>query len=419
VSTAPEEIPTAEIRFVEASEFYIKEYPKGDRLVDVKFRIAAIYYRRHHFDEALTRFQEIATDHPKHRAATTAANIVLDIYNIKKDYDKLADAASTFASTSGLGDASFRADMNQILSEIGFKRIEKLEAENKWDEAGDAYMKVYKASPAGPLAERALYNAYISYDKGGNAAHSAEASRLFIAKFPKSQYTERLTIGLAKAAESAYDFAVAQRLYVDFYHKYPKARDARKALYNAAVFAEVLEMNKEALALYTEYLRDRSIVEKEKRAIQVSLAKLYRKTGDLEKMTLTFRRLARDAGSHDEKMGYLGELARQLEQLGKTTDKEGLVKEMRWLHNAAPGEKLTGLGAYYVAEAEFRALADKRKRYDEIKLRFPPEDLVYLLRRKRSSSPAWERRMTRSSRWAYPSGASRPFTRRATRTTTS
>lgn len=382
VSLDAEELPVAEKRFIEVSDFYVKEYPQGARVVDVRFRVAAILYKYHHFDAAQAQFKDIALKHPRHRSATTAAHIVLDIDNIKKNYDALAQNAALFAKVEGLGDKEFHAEMAQLQTEVAFKRVEKLEAENKWAEAAEAYLVIYRASPSGPLAERSLYNAYVSFEKAGDVAKTAEMSKLFIAKFPKSAYTQKMQLTLAKNAERQYDFETAQRLYLDYARKYPKDKDARKALYNAAVFAEMLEMNKLALSLYNEYSKDRATTAEEKKAIQISEAKLYRKDGDLEKMALTYRRLAREAKSIDEKLTILAELVHQYETRGKLAEKEQLLKEMRWMYKSAGDAKVTGQGAYYIAETEFRGLSDRRKKYDEVKLRFPPEDLVYLLKRK-------------------------------------
>lgn len=382
----PKDIPDTERRFIEVAQIYIKEYPQGERIVDVQFRIAAVFYRYHHYDEALQIFKQIALQHPKHRSAVTAANIVLDIYNMKKDYENLDSTATLFANTAGLGDAAFKAEMGQISGEIGFKKIETIEAQNKWSEAGDAYYKVYKSNPAGRLAEKSLYNAVVSYEKAGDTPKSAEVSRLFISKYPKSEYTERLSLALAKAAEKQYDFDRAQRAYYDFYKKFPKNKESRKALYNAAVFAELLEQNTQALSLYNEYLRDKGVSYDEKKSIQISEAKIFRKQGKWDQVNLTYRRMVRDARSADEKLALMGELSRQFDRGGRTAEKEQTLKELRWMYEQGnKNSKNLGPGVQYVAEAEFRALDKKRESYDKIELRFPPEDLLYLIHRKQKS----------------------------------
>lgn len=382
IDLTPEEIPANEKRFLEVADYYIKEYPTAERIVDVKFRIASIYYRFHHFDTAQNLLKEIALKYPKHRSATTAANIVLDIYNMKKEYDQLDVTANLFAHTEGLGDASFKAEMAALSGQVGFKKIESFEANNKWKEAGDSYLNFYRNNPTGPLAEKSLYNAFVSYEKAGDVAKASEASRLFVAKFPKSEYSQKLSLNLAKLAEKQYDFETAQTLYQDYYRKFPKDKEARKALYNAAVFAELLEKNTAAITLYEDYLKNRDVTQEEKKAIHISEAKIYRKQGNWDKVTVIYRRMIREARSQDEKLKLLAELARQYEKGGKVTERTAILNEIRYMYDGVKGKKEGGLAVQYAAEARFRAVASKREKYEKVELRFPPQDLVYLLKRK-------------------------------------
>lgn len=379
VDLTPEDIPAAEKRFIEVAEYYIKEYPQGERVVDVRFRIAGVYYRRRHFDDAQNVFKEIALKHPKHRSATTAAHIVLDIDNIKKNYEALHSNAALFASTQGLGDAEFRKELQQIAGEIDFKQIETYEAKNEWMEAGENYYNFYKKNPSGALAEKALYNAYVSFEKANNISRASETARLFLAKYPKNDYAQKVTLALAKNAERQYDFALAQKLYQEFYKKFPRDKEAKKALYNAAVYAELLELNQLALDHYDEYLKHAHPSPDEKKAIHISQAKIYRKTGNWEKVNFTYRKLMRETRSEDERASYLAELTRQYEKSSKLKEKDAALKELRWQFK---GKGVKGLAAQYVAEAEFRAVSPQREKYDAVKLRFPAEDLVYLLKRK-------------------------------------
>lgn len=385
VDLTPKPIPEGERRFIEIAELYLKEYPTGGRVVDVRFRIAATYYRYHHYDRAQKEFEEIARNFPKHRSAVTSASLALDIYNIKKDYDGLDRVAAEFAKNPSLGDAKFRAEVAQISAQIGFKKIEKLETQNKWTDAGDAYLRVYKENPNGTLAEKSLYNAYVSFEKGNDLARAVETSKAFVAKYPKSEYTQRLILTQAKLAERQYDFDSAQKIYRDYARRFPKDKEARKALYNAAVFAELLEQNDQAQTLYQEYLRG-PVSEEERKSIQISQAKIYRKQGKLDRMNGIYRRLIREAKSVDGKLALLGELSRQYEREGRMAERGTILLEIRNMYSSSgKSAKALGSSVQYVAEAEFKSTSSARERFDKIELRFPPEDLVYLLRRKQKA----------------------------------
>jgi TolA-binding protein len=385
VSLTPEEIPDAENKFIEVGEYYIKEYPKGDRVVDVEFRIASIYYRRHHFDQAQLGFKNLALNHPDHRSATTAAHIVLDIDNIKKDYSSLTAHAQEFTSIKSLGDATFRKELAEIVGEIDFKGIETFEGRQEWAKAAASYFKFYESNPTSPLAEKALYNSYVSYQKQGDLQKTAEVAKLFVVKFPKSSYAGKIMLNLAQDSEKQNDFETAQKQYQEFYKKFPQDKEAKKALYNAAVYAELLEYNKLALQLYDTYLKEAKPSEKEVRAIDISKAKLFRKEKELDKSAAIYFKIAKESKSPSEKMEVLGELAKNFEKAGALLKKDSVVSEIKKAAEANKKVKPTGNAAYFLAESYFKDLGKQRTKYDAIKLRFPEADLITLMKRKQKA----------------------------------
>ncbi len=376
-----EPIPVHEQRFLEIGEYYLSEYPQGERVVDVRFRMAAIYYRHNYFAPALEIFQKVAVLSPKHRSATTAAHLVLDIYNIQKNYPKLNEVAAQFASIKDLGDAEFKREVEQILAQITFKGIEGYEKQSLWAEAAQAYWEFYSKNPKTDLGGDALYNALIAYERLNDSDKITELSRLFLKKFPDHQYSKRVMLVSAKLAERTYDVETALNVYEEFYRKYPQDPEAHKALFNAAVFSELIEKNSKALELYGRYLKDEKVSVEESRSIRLSLAKIHRRMGSWEKVNRIYRELSKEATSPEDRLAFLGELARSYEKGGKLGEKEALLKEMTKEYENNKRMR-TGPGVQYVAEAKFRELQKIREKFEMVKLRFPPEDLIYLLRKK-------------------------------------
>lgn len=382
VDQTPEEIPAAEANFIEVSEYYVKEYPTGDRVVDVQFRMASIYYRRHHFDEAQAAFKNIALRYPAHRSATTAAHIVLDIDNIKKDYTSLTSHAQEFTAIKGLGDVQFRNELNTIVGEIDFKQIETFETKKEWSQAGLNYLKFYEGNSKGPLAEKALYNSYVSYQKQGDLEKTSESAKLFLVKFPKSEYSGKIMLNLAQESEKQYDFETAQKQYQDFYKKFPEDKEAKKALYNAAVYAELLEYNKLALQLYDTYLKEGNPSGKETKAIEISKAKLFKKEKEMNKAAAIYLKLTKDSKSALERMEILGELAKSFEKAGMSEKIGSVVLEIKKIAQANKRVVPTGHAAFFLGASYFKEVDKERKKYDAIKLRFPEADLLALMKKK-------------------------------------
>jgi len=379
--TTKKDLTEPEKKFIEIVRFYVQEYPQGPHVADVTFREGVIYYQKNHFEDAAEVFQRITQKYPQHKTASTAAHLVLDMYNIRKDYSGLTAQAQKFYQQANLGDAKFKGEMKQIMGEVDFKLIEAIEKENKWTEAGDAYFRFYQANPKADLAEKSLFNAFVSYDKAENMEKTTEMARVFVAKFPKSEYTAKVLLNLAKSAEKSFDFEQAQRFYADYAEKFPNEKEAKKALYNAAVFAELLEKNKEAHRLYDQYVKEVRVNSDERRAILISQAKIYRKEGNWEKVKSSYRQLANESKNSDEKIQVLAELARIYEKAGKADEKNALVKEMRSQMDPKKRSNL-GLASFFVAEVEFGLVKPEREKYQKIRLRFPPDLFVSLLKKK-------------------------------------
>lgn len=384
VDTTPKDLTEPEEKFIEIAQTYRDEYPKGSHVGDVVFRVGTIYYQKNHFEKANEVFLGLVKEMPKHRTASTAAHLVLDMYNIRKDYSGLTKQAQAFYEQASLGDAEFKSEMKQIMGEVDFKQIESLEQKNEWADAGDAYFKFYQKNPKSDLAEKALYNAFVSYDKGEKTEKATEMARVFVSKYPKSDYTGKMILNIAKSAERAYDFEQAQRFYAEYAEKFPKEKEARKAVYNAAVFSELLEKNKEALKLFDTYLKEPGVGEDEKRAVRISESKIYRKDGNWDKVKSIYKELAKESKSQDERVKILADLARLLEKAGKTSDKDAVVKEIK--AQVDPKRKATlGLASSYLAEIQFNAVKPEREKYQKIKLRFPPDAFVALLKKKQKA----------------------------------
>ena len=384
IDTTPKDLTKPEEKFIEIAHFYAKEYPQGQHVGDVIFREGTIYYQKNQFEKADEVFQKLVRDNPKHKTAPTAAHLILDMYNIRKDYSGLTKQAQVFFEKPNLGDTKFKSEMKKIMGEVDFKQIEFLEKENKWTDAGDSYFRFYQNNPKAELAEKALYNAFVSYEKADSPEKTAEMARVFIGKFPKSEFSAKVILNLAKQSERSFDFEQAQRFYELYCERFPKEKESRKALYNAAVFSELLEKNKEAIDLYEQYLKQGAVSGDEKRAILISQAKIYRKMGNWEKVKSIYRSLANDSKNQDEKLKILAELTRLYEKSGKASEKQALAKEIR-SQMASQKKGSLGLASFYAAEVDFEKIKTERETYQKIKLRFPPDALVALFKKKQKA----------------------------------
>jgi len=381
VDTEPKDLSVPEKRFIEVALIYEKEYPTSPKTPDVLFRVGTIYYQKNQFEKANEVFTRLVKEQPGHRTAPTAAHLILDMYNIRKDYLGLTRQAEVFFAQKNLGDNNFKAEMKKIMGEVDFKMIEPLEKENKWEAAGQAYFQFYQKNPKSELAEQSLFNAFVSYEKADKQDKKSEMARVLVAKFPNSAYTPKALLTLAKDSEKNNDFERAERFYLEYAQKYPKETEARKALYNAAVFSDLLEKNQQALRLYDEYLKPGGVSKEERNAILESKAALYQRLKDWKNVDKTYRELMATENKSEDKLRLLAELGGLYERNGLKAERDKIRDEIRSKINPKMKTNL-GLASLFAAEADFLKIAPERKKYQSIKLRFPPDVFISRLKQK-------------------------------------
>ncbi len=316
---------------LEACERYLKYLPKGDKRVEIAFKAANIYYRYNHFDEAVKRFSEIALNYPDYkfengdRAGEVAANLVLDSYNLQKDFAKVNEWARKFYANDKLATGKFREDLSKLIEQSSFALVAQLEEKKQFSKAAEAYLNFVKDFPQTSIADQALYNASVDYFKGKQLDKAIQVRQSLISKYPRSRFVPDSIYANAEAQEAIGDFDQAAstfELYVKGYERslnekgggpvHSKARPSKRgkkgkekeeaaagdekkeekqkwdeskaqiALFNAATYREGLGQYKQALKNREHYLE---LWPKTKDAEQISMSiiSLYEKSGNYGK----------------------------------------------------------------------------------------------------------------------------------------
>lgn len=262
-SDKPSDIPKQKMRLVEACDRYAQLVPKdkADKLVAVMFKAGKIYYDYNHFDVAQKRFDDIATTHPGDKEAEFAANLVIDIYNVRQDWRNLYDFAVRYSKIEALvtGREKLQNDLTRYSEYAKFKLVQILEEDVK-KRGGDArlvaeaYQGFYDEFPKSENADKALFNASVAWDKLGERQLARKLRSKLLKEFPSSPLGADVAFYLAKSHEERTNYKTAAGLFASFAKKYPDDKRARDALYNAAVFFAGVGDVKQANALREEYL---------------------------------------------------------------------------------------------------------------------------------------------------------------------
>jgi TolA-binding protein len=332
------EIAEPKKSLLDACERYLKYLPKGEKRVEIAFKAANIYYRYNHFDEAVQRFSQIALEHPDYKfengekAGEVAANLVLDSYNLQKDYAKVNEWARKFYANDKLAVGKFREDLSKLIEQSAFALVAQLEEKKQFAKAAEAYLNFVKDFPATTIADQALYNASVDYFKAKMLDKAVEVRQALITKYPRSRFVPDSIYANAEAQEAIGDFEQAANtyeLYVRGYERSLNEKGAGKAkprkggkkgepeddknppqkwdeskaqiaLFNAATYREGLGQLKQALKNRERYLE---LWPKTKDAEQIflSIVSLHEKNGAYGKALKMLEEYERDNLSRHNK----------------------------------------------------------------------------------------------------------------------
>jgi TolA-binding protein len=88
-STDPVPLDPVSVKFVNAAKWNLEKFPKSPNAGEIRFRVARLYYLTNNFSEAEKYFKEVVQLHPNTKIADYSANLLLDMYNLRNDYNGL------------------------------------------------------------------------------------------------------------------------------------------------------------------------------------------------------------------------------------------------------------------------------------------------------------------------------------------
>lgn len=379
--TEPAEIHPQRLRLVRACDEYVEKVASDDsaKRQAVRFKAAKVFYDANHFDEALRRFGQIVDEAPSAEQAEFAANLVLDVHNLREDWQALYETAMKYRSEAALLDGRPRlaADLDKFAQAAKFKLVQAL-AEDGDSDAADAaavargYQEFYEEFPSSPDADKALFNASVAWDRAGAKRRATEMRQRLLDEYPDSKLRIDVAHYQAKQFEERTQYAEAARALASFARNYPRDERARDALYNAAVFHAGMGHAEVAARLRLEYLK-----------------KYGRSEGGVREAADIYWRMAVDleqAGNPRLAAARYGEFARRFPDDGRVWDamrrQAGLLRGMRRVRSARRIEgrfrrRYARLGERskpeparrWMAELELQSLEAELSRYERIRIR--------------------------------------------------
>lgn len=357
-------------KFAAAGAWYANKFPASEKTPEIKFRVGRLYYQHNQFDKAIPAFKDVIQKYPKTKYAEYSANLLLDIYNLKKDYEGLEKTGRELLAVPSLASSPVGAEIRSVLEKTTFTKAKGFEEGKNYGKSAESFEAFARANPRSELATTALFNAAINYEKAGMnskamAAHIAmlksteksadkfkPKSRRIIAKlYQDSGQLEEAAVAFEQTAVEAGNDPLAPNLF-----------------FNAAVLNEALGREKSAIKNYEAYI---SKVRKagDRADANYSIATIHRKAGRLTPAITHYKEYINLGGVSNEKnvesAYWIYELSRQT---GKRTQSEEWRRKTLGMQARYSPEK-KGVGATYAAKikildvqetyAEFRSISLK------------------------------------------------------------
>ena len=279
-STDPVPLDPKEEKFVKAAQWYATNFPTSEKTPEIQFRIGRLYYQHNHFDEAHEIFKGIVKKYPRSKYSEYSANLILDIYSLKKDYAGLEKTGSELLLNPAISDSKAGADIREVLEKASFKKAQDLETSKNFSESAVQYEAFAKQNPKSELVTQAQFNAAVNYEKGGQNSSALVAYQ----KVANSKGTDHKDLRLkskrlsAKLLQDAGQFEDSARLFKEVAHDDMKDSLAPNLIFTAAALYEVAGKNDEAVKAYNEFL---SVNKKmgDRSETLYSMAQIHRKAG--------------------------------------------------------------------------------------------------------------------------------------------
>ncbi|HYG68546.1 MAG TPA: hypothetical protein VD838_12835, partial [Anaeromyxobacteraceae bacterium] len=218
-------------KLADACARYLEHQPKGEKWVEIAYKLANLHYRHNAFAEASDLFTRIALDHPSHELAGYATNLVLDAYNLLGDWRNVNGWAKRFYANAALLKAhpTLKDDLARIIEQSAFKVIEEHERAKDWEAAAEAYFAFVRDWPGSRLAPTALYNASVDYARAGRYDKAIEVREAILARYPNDALAPKALLDNAEAYAAVADFDKAAELNERYFQAWKRSRETAAA----------------------------------------------------------------------------------------------------------------------------------------------------------------------------------------------
>lgn len=352
-----EQIPlSAEVKaFERAALLYLKNFPKGEKSLEIKQRLGMIYYAHNLFDDSIKIMREIVKDRPRSQDAIVAAEIIVDIHRLRNDLDKYQEDGKEFLANPTIASSKFGRDLRTNLQKAKFLVADSYSKKGNNLKAAKAFEQFVDANPGSEQIHSALFNSAVNYEKAGASFDAIRMYKRVIAQ-PGQKADEALKQEARNSLGSTYKkmgLLKEAAVHYESYGMNAKGDKAINAVFNAAVIWDALNEYGRAFKAYNVYAGLDKVKNKGEQEASWAKAEMYRRQKLYSKAIYQYDQFIKSNSPDLERMikahYHVADFYQRLNSVTKA--KEWYQKVIRIVNNTSSGQKM---GAKYAAQSQYQ-----------------------------------------------------------------
>jgi tetratricopeptide (TPR) repeat protein len=199
-----------EKKLASACALYLEALPEGPHAVEVAFKLGRLEYLSGDYEGAQKHLSWIALTHPEHELAEYAANLVLDVENLRGNWAAVQRWALRFLEDRRLAaHGTLFLDLKRIEEQSAYALADAVTPDAKKAEALLAFVATH---PRGLLTDKALFGAAAALSRIGRVDEALAARERVWKEHPQSPLVPRSLLASASDLAAIGDLGEAATL---------------------------------------------------------------------------------------------------------------------------------------------------------------------------------------------------------------
>ncbi len=250
----PIPLPRVKKRLVEVVDNYVLLLPKEKKGFPMRYSAAQIFFDYGHYNQAISRFENIAKQIPSTKQGKSSVKVVLGLFSEQKNWDELILRSRSYLQSKKLMVGGLKKIVEDRLKYGIYQKALQLEKDKKYRESSELFLAFQREFPNDDSSDRSLYNALLNHYRVAEVDHALNAGQRLLEFYPNSKLVPDVMLDMAHTNESLARFDLAAKYYRKYARKYPKSNKASMALYNAATLYKGLKNYGTSIDLYNLYV---------------------------------------------------------------------------------------------------------------------------------------------------------------------